>query len=139
MIREMQASDIGRVMEICLKENIKSHRFIDAQYWKGNFEMLREMLPQAEVYVSQDDGCVDGFIGLNGGYIEGIFVSEDAQSRGIGRQLMEHAKRIRGQLSLNAYQKNESTIRFYVPFLILRPPCFDHLISFPCILQVDLL
>ena len=64
MIREMQASDIGRVMEICLKENIKSHRFIDAQYWKGHFEMLREMLPQAEVYVNQDSGCVNGFIGL---------------------------------------------------------------------------
>ena len=72
-------------------------------------------------------------IHIYGGYIEGIFVSGDAQSRGIGRQLMEHAKRIRGQLSLNAYQKNESAIHFYVPFLILRPPCFDHLISFPCI------
>lgn len=65
MIREMQAGDIGRVMEIWLKENTEAHRFIDAQ------------------------------------------------SRGIGRQLMEHAKRLRGQLSLSVYQKNESAIRFY--------------------------
>ena len=113
MIREMQAGDIGRVMEIWLKENTEAHRFIDAQYWKGHFEMVREMLPQAEVYVSQNGGCVNGFIGLNGGYIEGIFVSGNAQSRRIGRQLMEHAKRLRGQLSLSVYQKNESAIRFY--------------------------
>ena len=65
MIREMQAGDIGRVMEIWLMENTEAHRFIDAQYWKGHFEMVREMLPQAKVYVSQDGGCVNAFIGLN--------------------------------------------------------------------------
>ena len=30
MIREMQAGDIGRVMEIWLKENTEAHRFIDS-------------------------------------------------------------------------------------------------------------
>ncbi len=52
------------------------------------------MLPHAEIYVHEDDCTkqVDGFIGLNDDYIEGIFVKETMQSKGIGKQLLKSCK-----------------------------------------------
>ena len=54
-----------------------------------------------------------GFIGLNGNYIEGIFVDAEERSKGIGRQLLDYAKGVKGSLSLNVYAKNERAIAFY--------------------------
>ena len=71
------------------------------------------MLPQAEVYVYETDQGIQGFLGLNGEYIEGIFVSEGAQSRGIGKCLLDCAKDRKPALRLNVYQKNVRAIRFY--------------------------
>ena len=49
---------------------------------------------------------IDGFIGLTGNYIEGIFVREVIQSKGIGKQLLNYAKGIKSSLRLSVYQKN---------------------------------
>lgn len=93
--------------------NRKAHAFIPASYWERNFASVKQMLPQAEVYVYETDQGIQGFLGLNGEYIEGIFVSEQAQSRGIGKLLLNHAKDRKPALRLNVYQKNVRAIRFY--------------------------
>lgn len=43
MIRELQKSDIDQVADIWLDTNLKAHYFISAQYWKNNFELVKEM------------------------------------------------------------------------------------------------
>lgn len=53
MIRELQKADITKVADIWLDTNIKAHNFISAQYWESNYEMVKEMLLQAEVYVCE--------------------------------------------------------------------------------------
>ena len=84
MIRKLQNADMDRVAGIWLDANLRAHCFISPQYWKSNFDPVKEMLPRAEVYVYENDREIWGFIGLNGEYIEGIFVSGEIQSRGIG-------------------------------------------------------
>ena len=113
MIRKLQDADIDRVADIWLDANLKAHSFISPQYWKGNFETVKKMLPQAEVYVYENDREIWGFIGLNGEYIEGIFVSGEMQSRGIGKRLLDFVKTKKTELRLNVYQKNMRAIRFY--------------------------
>mgnify|MGYP000072525794 FL=1 len=113
MIRRMQRADIDRVADIWLDTNLKAHDFISAQYWKRNFELVKEMLLQADVYVCESNGEIQGFIGLNGDYIEGIFVCDRLQSQGIGKLLLDFVKESRKQLSLNVYQKNTRAIHFY--------------------------
>ena len=54
MIRKLQKVDINRVADIWLKTNLKAHFFIPEQYWISNYEFVKEMLPQAEVYVYED-------------------------------------------------------------------------------------
>ena len=113
MIRELRKADIDSVADIWLDTNRKAHAFIPASYWESNFASVKEMLPQAEVYVYENDKGIQAFLGLSGEYIEGIFVSEGAQSRGIGKCLLGCAKDRKPALRLNVYQKNVRAIRFY--------------------------
>lgn len=113
MIRALQKADIERVAEIWLDSNLKAHHFIPEQYWKSNFGLVKEMLSQAEVYVYEEDRDIQGFTGLNGEYIEGIFVSAVMQSQGIGKMLLDYVKSKKEKLLLNAYQKNVQAINFY--------------------------
>ena len=64
MIRKLQKVDINRVADIWLKTNLKAHYFIPEQYWTNNYEVVKEMFPQAEVYVYEDDKMIQGFLGV---------------------------------------------------------------------------
>lgn len=113
MIKELQKADIHRVADIWLDTNRKAHSFIAAQYWNNHFGLVKEQLSQAEVYVFEKDQKIQGFIGVNGDYIEGIFVSDEMQSQGIGKCLLNYIKNRKKKLSLNVYQKNTRAIHFY--------------------------
>lgn len=113
MIRKLQKVDINRVADIWLKTNLKAHFFIPEQYWISNYEFVKEMLLQAEVYVYDDDKMIQGFIGINDEYIEGIFVSDEMQSCGIGKMLLDYIKDKKDRLQLKVYQKNVRAMSFY--------------------------
>lgn len=115
MIRQFKKNDLPAVMQIWLDTNIKAHDFIQKEYWESNYEIVKEILPDAEIYVHEDDTAdfIDGFIGLTDNYIAGIFVKEDKQSKGIGKQLLNYVKNIKPNISLSVYQKNTKAVRFY--------------------------
>ncbi|MCM1539301.1 MAG: GNAT family N-acetyltransferase [bacterium] len=115
MIRIFKENDLTSVMQIWLDTNIKAHNFIPKAYWTDSYATVIKMLPQAEVYVYEDDSThqILGFIGLTGNYIAGIFVKEFVQSNGIGKQLLNYAKMIKTNLSLSVYQKNVRAVSFY--------------------------
>ena len=110
MIRKMKNININRVADIWLKTNLKAHYFIPEQYWTSNYELVKEMLLQAEVYVYEDNKMIQGFVGLSNEYIEGIFVSDEMQSSGIGKLLLDYIKNKKVRLRLNVYQKNTRRI-----------------------------
>ena len=113
MIRKLLNGDIDRVADIWLKTNLKAHYFISNQYWKSNYELVKEMMSQSEVYVYEDDKMIQGFIGVSDEYIEGIFVSDEMQSRGIGKMLLDYIKDKKDRLQLKVYQKNVRAMSFY--------------------------
>ena len=113
MIRKLRKADINKVADIWLDTNIKAHYFIPAQYWKRNFDLVKELLLQATVYVYEDKQEIQGFVGLSDEYIEGIFVSAEMQSQGIGKILLNYVKGKRNNLLLNVHQKNTRAISFY--------------------------
>ena len=113
MVRKLRNADVNKVADIWLDTNMKAHYFIPTQYWKSNFELVKELLLQATVYIYEDNQEIQGFIGLNDEYIEGIFVSNEMQSHGIGKALLNYAKNKRNKLFLNVYQKNLRATAFY--------------------------
>ena len=112
MIRLFEFRDLDRIMEIWLEGNLKAHPFIKEEYWRQNYETVRSVLPNAEVYVFEEDGEVQGFIGMDAEYIAGLFVAEGRRGQGIGHQLILEVKR-KQRLSLHVYEKNAGAVAFY--------------------------
>ena len=113
MIRVLEEKDVDTVAKIWLETNIKTHDFIASNYWKEHYEIIKDMFLQAEVYVYEIEKEIMGFIGLDKEYIEGIFVLDQYQKRGIGKALLNYVKAKKEHLSLNVYQKNLNAILFY--------------------------
>lgn len=87
MIRKFEKNDIELIMQIWENENIKSHKFIPKEYWEKNYNFVKEVLSNAEIYVYFIKETIVGFVGLNNNYIEGIFVNTNNQAKGIGTSL----------------------------------------------------
>ncbi len=113
MIRKFEKNDINDIMQIWKKENIKAHQFIPKEYWENNYSYVKEILPNAEIYVYTIEEKIVGFIGLNQNYIEGIFVDINNQYKGIGTLLLNKVKENTTTLTLNVYKKNTNAINFY--------------------------
>ena len=113
MIRVLEEKNVDTVAKIWLETNIKAHDFIVSNYWKEHYEIIKDMFLQAEVYVYEIEKEIMGFIGLDKEYIEGIFVLDQYQKRGIGKALLNHVKAKKEHISLNVYQKNLNAIQFY--------------------------
>lgn len=113
MITKFKPEQLDCIMDIWLQSNLEAHDFIDADYWTGNFEMVKEMLPQSELYVYSLEENPVGFIGMQENYIAGIFILKEFRSHGIGTQLLDYAKSIKDELELDVYQKNIPAFKFY--------------------------
>lgn len=116
MVRAFEAHDLTAVIDIWLDANLQAHSFVSPRYWTDHVEMVKQALPQAEVYVHVDDATqqIDGFIGCVGDYIEGIFIRQDRQSHGIGTLLLNFAKARKLLLRLHVYQHNARALQFYL-------------------------
>ena len=88
MIRRMTAADAGAVADIWLAANLDAHGFIPADYWRGCHSAVREAIAGAEVYVYEGPEGIEGFIGLEGEHIAGLFVRAGSRGRGIGRAML---------------------------------------------------
>jgi len=113
MIRKLEKQDINEIMDIWLNTNILTHEFISEEYWNSNFESVKKEILNADNYVFEENSVIEGFIGIINGYIAGIFVRKDKQSKGIGKKLIEYCKSIHPELTLKVYQKNKKAIKFY--------------------------
>lgn len=113
MIRKFEKNDLTDIMRIWLESNIKAHDFIDDGYWQENYGMVKEILPQAEVFIYEDNGNIQGFIGLMDHYIAGIFIDNKQQSKGYGKCLLDYVKEMYPSLSLKVYKKNLPAVKFY--------------------------
>lgn len=115
MIRKAENQDLDAVMQIWRNANLEAHSFIPEHYWLDHCEEVKAAISLAEIYVHESDNApaIDGFIGLNGNHVEGLFIEGSMRSRGIGAQLLTFAKQKRTTLSLCVYLKNARAVRFY--------------------------
>ena len=113
MIREFQTCDMEQTIRIWLLGNTDAHPFIAKEYWESHQSTVQEQFLQAEVYVYETNGSIHGFVGIQGDYLAGIFVEKEFRGMGIGKQLLDHVKKLHPALTLNVYKKNELAVKFY--------------------------
>lgn len=114
MIKEFDTSKIDHIMKIWLESNISAHDFIPEAYWKENYAYVKNVLPEATVFVYEDNAEIKGFIGIiERTHIAGLFVHNNYQNEGIGSKLLEKCKEAYPYLSLDVYAKNIKALNFY--------------------------
>lgn len=113
MIRESTKNDLEKIMQIWLDTNISVHKYIPQEYWTSNAKYVKEAIQETEVYVYEENKEIKGFIGINKGHIEGIFVEEKYINQGIGKELLSYCKNKYDKLTLEVYKKNTKAINFY--------------------------
>ncbi|WP_394133240.1 N-acetyltransferase [Shewanella maritima] len=115
MIRTLREDDLDSAVAIWLAASIKAHSFVPETFWQLQQQNMREVyLPNSESWVYEDNGQILGFISYYDGSIPAIFVAPQAQSKGIGGQLLDTVKNKYEQLTLTVYAENEKTHQFYL-------------------------
>ena len=84
MIRAYHPQDRNAVLSIWLQGNLDAHPFVPADYWRRNYPLTAQLLPQAEVYVAEVHGQVAGFLGLMGELVAGLFIARAHRGAGVG-------------------------------------------------------
>lgn len=116
MIREIENKDIDRIMAIWLESTIKAHNFISEEYWKNNYNTVKDVyIPIAETFVYEDKEDIKGFISIiDNKFIGALFVGTKYQRSGIGKELINYAIDRYKKLNLSVYKDNEKSVVFYI-------------------------
>lgn len=112
--RHDPAADPRPLSAIWLRASLEAHGFLGSRVLHDQQALIEtQYLPMAETWVAADAGGPLGFVSLLGPFIGGLFVDPPAQGRGIGRALLDQARRLRDRLELEVYEENPRALRFY--------------------------
>lgn len=115
MIRKYVEEDMESLLSIWLTTSIKAHDFVSAEFWQSQVDNMRNIyIPASETYVFEENGEVVGFYCLYQDNLVAIFITPESQGKGIGKQLIAHAKQQRDALSLSVYKENDDSYQFYL-------------------------
>ncbi len=113
IIRNFYEMDLRQVMKLWYEGNLEAHDFVDSSYWDKNFGYVSRLLPRLEVYVYEIDGYVAGFIGVDEGYIQGLFVEKEYRGQGIGTKLLRYVLELYDFIELDVFENNYGAVCFY--------------------------
>lgn len=81
---------------------------IDREFFRDHIE------PRCALFVAALDGVIVGYLGMQGSYVDRLYVHPGRQRDGVGTELISLAKdRSAPGLELHTHQKNERARRFY--------------------------
>ncbi|WP_417870688.1 N-acetyltransferase [Vibrio furnissii] len=129
MIRKYNENEMDSVLEIWLSASVQAHDFISPEFWESQVENMRNIyIPASETYVYEVESKVVGFYALYENSLAAIFVSPELQGKGIGKQLLSHARTQRAELSLAVYKENQASYQFYLSqgFKVLSEQLDEH-------------
>ena len=113
-VRASTADDGERVLDIWRSAVDDSHDFLSAQDREAIEQEVISFLPQAPLQLAVDElGQIAGFMLLDGGHMEALFVDPQFKRRGMGRLLVQHALKAHPHLTLDVNAQNTAARRFY--------------------------
>jgi putative acetyltransferase len=116
-IRSVRPTEHDRLVEIWLRSVRATHTFLTE-------DDIQTLLPDATAALAPR-GVLDlwalvddrdqpvGFMGLLGAEVAALFLDPDVRRLGGGRQLIEHAERLHGTLTVEVNEQNPEAVAFY--------------------------
>lgn len=114
-LREALPEERVRLLDLWLRSVRATHRFLTETDIQALLPLVRDQaLPALDLWVlCHPDGTIAGFMGLAGSSVEALFIDPAFLRRGGGRRLLEHARRLKGALTVDVNEQNPGAVRFY--------------------------
>ena len=114
-IRRYEDSAQDELLRIWYDASVIAHDFLPPQFWAGERQTIVDVyIPISETWLAEEDAQVVGFIAMLDNKVGGLFIDPAHQRRGIGRQLLDHARSVRdGPLTVHVFKANLVARRFY--------------------------
>ena len=114
-IRSGGPQDHEVLVEIWLRSVRATHHFLTGSDIAELLPDVRELaLPNLELWVlCTEAGVPVGFMGLSGSSVEGLFLDPAHFRKGGGKQLLDHARRLKGRLRVDVNEQNPDALAFY--------------------------
>ncbi|WP_421794152.1 acetyltransferase [Hydrocarboniphaga effusa] len=115
-IRKAQPEDHPVLLNIWEQSVRASHDFLSEQDIQSLIPIVRDQaLPSLEVWVLYDEVSKPiGFMGLDDSKLEALFISPTSFRTGGGRAMLEHARKLKGQLQVDVNEQNPRAVAFYL-------------------------
>lgn len=75
--------------------------------------ILTEYFDQVKLYSIGVEGNIMGFIGINGESIQMLFIHPETRGKGLGRKLIDFAKKEHGTTLVDVNEQNHQAVGFY--------------------------
>lgn len=118
IIRQATNADHPYLLNIWLRSVRATHHFLKESDIEELLPQLRDIyLSAVELWVAVDaEDCPLGFVGLNENHVEMLFIEPGLRGKGIGRTLLDHARRSRSQMSVDVNEQNPDAVGFYLHY-----------------------
>jgi putative acetyltransferase len=115
-IRRAEPVERDVLVEIWLRSVRATHTFLSE-------DDIASLLPGARAYLTSDEpelwvacddaGAILGFMGMAGSEVATLFLAPESRGHGVGRQLVRHARALRGELTVTVNEQNDAARGFY--------------------------
>jgi putative acetyltransferase len=117
-IRRMMKSESNSVVELWHTTKRDAYPYLPLEQERTLEDDLRffheKLFPRCDIWVAEEKGRLVGFLAIQGGYVDRLYVLPNCQRVGIGTALIEHAMTISPPgLELHTHQKNTAARNFY--------------------------
>jgi len=115
-ISPIQPEDYPRVLEVWEASVRATHDFVSEDDIQLFNPLVRDELAHIEALacVRDADGQVVGFVGVEAGTVEMLFVHPARRGQGVGRRLLTYAVETLGATTLDVNEQNEQAVGFYL-------------------------
>jgi putative acetyltransferase len=114
-IRHAIPSDHDLLVEIWLSAVRATHHFLTEGDIQNLLALVRKgALDGLEIWVlCGEEGKPIGFMGLSDSKVEALFLEPEYHRCGGGRRLLQHARQLKGPLTVDVNEQNPDAVRFY--------------------------
>ncbi|MGO1071528.1 acetyltransferase [Lysobacter sp. CA199] len=114
-IRTRTPADHPALLDIWLRSVRATHDFLSESDIGELLPQVRDVyLDAVEIWLFDDsERGPSGFIGLSGAHVEMLFLDPRRRGQGIGTRLLDHARGLRGALTVDVNEHNPKAHGFY--------------------------
>ena len=105
---------VGQLVAVWERSVRATHAFLS----EAEIAEIRPFVPQSlagveTLVVAEKDGALVGFMGVEEGRLEMLFLDPEARGQGLGRQLLGHGIKRLGVTELTVNEQNPQAVGFY--------------------------